>query len=129
MFEKLEISRMAHALASHAMVRQGAIAQNVANADTPGYKAVDAGAFAAAYKEQDGFQARATRAGHLNQPDANPGFALSNRKVPGNQSPNGNTVSLETEMLNSAEVRQQYDMALAIAKMTSGIVRSSLGRR
>ncbi len=129
MFDKLEISRMAHAMARHAMVRQGAIAQNVANADTPGYKAVDAGSFAEIYRQQDGFQARVTRAGHLNLPDAVPTFEVRARTVPGNQSPNGNTVSLETEMLKGAEVRQEFDLALAIAKSTGGILRASLGRR
>ena len=41
MFEKLELTRMAQALAAHAGARMAVIAQNVANADTPGYKAKD----------------------------------------------------------------------------------------
>ena len=42
MFQSLDILRMAQAYATHAATRQQAIAQNVANADTPGYRARDA---------------------------------------------------------------------------------------
>jgi flagellar basal-body rod protein FlgB len=44
-------------------------------------------------------------------------------------SPNGNTVSLETEMVRAVEVKQQHDMALAVYRTVSDIVRTSLGRR
>ena len=54
MFEKLELTRMAQALASHAGTRMGVIAENVANADTPGYKAKDIGSFAAIWAAEGG---------------------------------------------------------------------------
>ena len=41
MFAKLELTRMAQALASHSGARMDVIARNVANADTPGYRARD----------------------------------------------------------------------------------------
>ena len=129
MFEKLEISRMAHALASHAMTRQGAIAQNVANADTPGYRAVDTASFADSYSDQGSFAARATRPGHFGATALPVGFAVTPRPAAGSASPNGNSVSLEAEMMQAAQVRQQYDMALGIAKSVAGILRTSLGRR
>ena len=43
-------------------------------------------------------------------------------------SPNGNTVSLETEMLNGVEVAREHSQALAIYKHALGIIRTSLGR-
>jgi len=129
MFERLDISREAYALAAYAMTRQGAISANIANADTPGYKAVDAPDFARALADGGGLQPLATRPTHLARPDAEQSFTLATRRAPGNESPNGNTVSLETEMVNAADVRQSYDMALAIAKSTSAILRTSLGRR
>lgn len=129
MFERLDISRESYALATHAMTRQAAISANIANADTPGYKAVDAGSFAEELADRGGLQPLATRPSHLARPDAEQRFELSARRIPGNSSPNGNTVSLESEMVNAADVRQTYDMALAIAKSTSNILRSSLGRR
>ena len=129
MFERLEISREAFALATHAMTRQGAISANIANADTPGYRAVDAADFAATLEGGGRLQPVATRATHLARPDAEQSFTVAARRSPGTESPNGNTVSLENEMVKAADVRQSYDMALAIAKATTGILRTSLGRR
>ena len=43
MFEGLEIFQLAGGVARHAASRQAVVAQNIANADTPGYRARDAG--------------------------------------------------------------------------------------
>ncbi len=127
MFEKLEIFQMAGAMLGHAQTRQSAIARNIANADTPGYKARDVASFAQTYRQQtDGFQTRATRAGHLT---GDSGYHPVMIAGTGDESPNGNNVSLETEMMKSAEIRTENDQALAIYKASLGILRSSLGRR
>jgi flagellar basal-body rod protein FlgB len=127
MFEKLELTRMAQGLAANAGARLGIIAQNVANADTPGYKARDLPDFAETYAAGDGLAMRATRAHHFGAPDnpapVEPIFAG------GSASPNGNTVSLEMEMVKSVEARQSHDMALAIYRATSDVIRASLGRK
>ena len=126
MFETLSVTRMATALADHAGARLGLIARNVAGADTPGFKAVDLQDFAATYQDSGGGM-RATRPGHLtsamaaSEPVAQPSG--------GEASPDGNTVSLEREMVKSVDVRQQHDMALAVYRNTSDIIRASLGRR
>ena len=125
MFEKLELTRMAQALAAQSGARMAVIAENVANADTPGYKAKDMPAFAEVY-DAAGPDMRATRAGHLTaaassllpQPDV----------VRGHEAPNGNSVSLEAEMVKSVEARQSHEMALAIYRATSDVIRASLGR-
>jgi flagellar basal-body rod protein FlgB len=126
MFEKLEIVRMAQAYAAHAGARQGEIARNIANADTPGFKARDLRPFDESY-EIAGGQMRATRAGHFD-PTPPSQSDVEDRLVPGAASPNGNTVSLEAEMVKAVEVRQQHEMALAIYRSTSSILRTSLGR-
>jgi flagellar basal-body rod protein FlgB len=127
MFEQLSISHMARALASYSGARLGLIARNVAQADTPGYKAVDLPNFADSYQEAEPYGMRATRPGHLTarsqmmQPVEQPSG--------GEMSPDGNTVSLANEMVRSVEVRQQHDMALTVYRNTSDIIRASLGRR
>ncbi len=127
MFEKLEITRMAQALAAHAGARQTAVAQNIAQADTPGYRAVDLPDFASVYGADDaGPGMRATRAGHIGTEDGTPEFVA--RTVRGAASPDGNTVSVETEMVKAVEVRQEHDMALAVYRSVSDILRVSLGR-
>jgi flagellar basal-body rod protein FlgB len=49
-------------------------------------------------------------------------------RASGREAPNGNTVSLEGEMVKSVEARQAHEMALAIYRATSDVVRASLGR-
>ena len=125
MFEKLELTRMAQSLAAHSGSRMAVIAQNVANADTPGYKAKDLPAFAKVFAAGGGHM-RATRTGHLTTVSAAamPAAETAN----GREAPNGNSVSLEGEMVKSVEARQNHDMALAIYRATSDVIRASLGR-
>lgn len=126
MFETLDVTKMARALAAHAGSRLGVIARNVAQADTPGYKAMDLPDFAASYEAAGGPEMRATRPGHVGA--AHQGLEPILRPSGGEASPNGNTVSLSREMVKSVDARQQHDMALAIYRNTSAIVRASLGR-
>ncbi|HLQ17516.1 MAG TPA: FlgB family protein [Tabrizicola sp.] len=125
MFEKLELTRMAQALAAQSGARMAVIAENIANADTPGYKAKDMPAFAEVY-ESAGQDMRATRPGHLTA--AASGTMPIPDVVRGHEAPNGNSVSLEAEMVKSVEARQSHDMALAIYRATSDVIRASLGR-
>lgn len=125
MFEKLELTRMAQALAAHAGNRMGVIAENVANADTPGFKAKDIADFTSVYAAQDD-GLRTTRPGHLFPPERI--AAAGAVEGGGAEAPNGNTVSLEKEMVKSAQARQEHEMALAIYRATSDVIRASLGR-
>ena len=134
MFDKMEIFRMAFGLATHASARQSVIARNVANADTPGYRSADIAPFAQTYQSQ-AYQSqggatpmRATRARHLGgvMPASNP-IRVFDAGDP--TSPNGNSVSLETEMVKASEVRQQHELALSIYSTSLGILRTSLGGR
>lgn len=127
MFEKLEIVRMAQAMAAHAGARQSEIARNIANADTPGFRARDLRPFGEVYDNPDGGM-RVSRPGHLDA-GSRAGEAAQDRLIAGSTSPNGNSVSLEAEMVKAVEVRQQHEMALAIYRSTSNVIRASLGRR
>jgi flagellar basal-body rod protein FlgB len=125
MFEKLELTRMAQSLAAHSGARMAAIARNVANADTPGYKTQDLPSFDKVFTET-GQEMRATRAGHLST--ATGQATPTAETVRGHEAPNGNSVSLEAEMVKSVEARQSHEMALAIYRATSDVIRASLGR-
>ncbi|WP_415182169.1 FlgB family protein [Phaeovulum sp.] len=127
MFDKLEIMQMARAMASHAALRQNAISQNVANADTPGYAARDVANFADTYESANDEKLKATRPSHLNS-DTHFSAQITSRRDAGAMSPNGNSVSLEEEMVKGVEVKQQHDLALAIYKSSMNILRTSLGR-
>lgn len=121
MYENLSILRLSSALAGHASQRQALTAQNIANADTPGFKARDLAAFTKTYES-------ALRAGAGTQFDTN-AFGAPELDRSTRASPNGNTVSLENEMVRAAEIRHQHDLALTVYRSTMGILRTSLGRR
>lgn len=126
MFENLDVFKMSAAMARHAGQRQAVIAQNVANADTPDFVARDISPFADTFRNPDSsHQPRATRARHLHglfagQPDA------PMMKTPGDGAPNGNQVSLETELLKSVESKRQHDRAVAIYKSALQVLRATI---
>jgi len=124
----LSILDMASALAGHAADRQRVIAGNVANADTPGFRARDLPDFATLYRADAGFALRATRPGHLAMPAGASAQAMIEANVMGAESPNGNTVSLEDQMIRAAQARQQHDLALGVFANSLSILRSSIGR-
>ncbi len=129
MLDKIEIFRLAHAMASHAGTRQAVVAQNIANADTPGYVPRDVTPFQDLVKDTDGgFSGRATRVGHLHgtREIANP--AIFDRET-GAFNPNDNGVILGEEMLKAVEVKRQHDKAMAIYRSGMNILRASLGKQ
>jgi len=128
MFTDLNVFHMAHAMAVHAGQRQSVIAQNLANADTPGYRARDIEPFAQLVaKHGSSAGMRANRPGHLNAPAGEfAGWPVHTPEAPAD--PNKNTVSLEQEILKSVEVKRQHDRALAIYKSSLSILRTSIGR-
>ncbi len=92
MFENLEVFRMSNAMATHAGTRQAAVAQNIANADTPGYRARDVLSFQEVYEPAGlATQLRATRPGHLNAAHS-AGQAEIRLRDGGPSSPNENNV-------------------------------------
>ena len=129
MHQNLTIFRLAHTMASHAGARQAVIAQNIANADTPGYRPRDVISFRDLITDGRGAALKATRPAHLNGAGspAQPQIRLAS--ATGQASPNSNGVSVEEQMLNAVDVKRQHDRALAIYKSTLGILRSSIGRR
>jgi len=46
----------------------------------------------------------------------------------GYREPNGNSVSVENELLRSVDIRRQHDHSIAIYRSTLSILRTSLGR-
>lgn len=122
---KVEVLNMARAMARHAAGSQSIIARNIANADTPGYRAAQLPAFAEIWAGR-GMAMRSSRPGHTPAP----GEIIARPEPNGiNSSPNANSVSLESELVKAAGARQSHDMALAIYRSLSGAIRTSLGRR
>lgn len=99
-------------MARHAARRHALISQNVANADTPGYKARDIGSFAEVMKTRE----------------LTP---LNEAKIferPEMGSPNGNTVSLEDELMQGVQVQNDYNMAISIYRTTLQMMKTAVGK-
>lgn len=126
MFEGLEIFQMAQQLARHAAVQQGVSSRNIAHADTPGYRARTVAPFAESYAAPEP-ALRRTRPDHLGS-DAAQDFRSRVARSPQTANPNGNTVSLEHEMMRATEARMQHDRALSIYRSATSLWRTSLGR-
>ncbi|MDX5360528.1 MAG: flagellar basal body protein [Alphaproteobacteria bacterium] len=128
MYGSLSLLKIATGAARHAASRQTLIAQNVANADTPGYRARDLEAFEVPGASEDGFTAKATRASHG---DASPASLLAARTVdtPGPENLNGNTVDLEDQLVRGAEAQERHAMALGIYGTAIDLMRTAIGRR
>jgi flagellar basal-body rod protein FlgB len=112
MFDRLEIFALASARAQHAAARQAVVAQNIAHADTPGYRARDIADFAETWRAMQEGEGPAPRVIDAGTP----------------ASPNGNTVSLELEMLRGIEAQRAHSRALRIYGSALSILRTSIGR-
>ncbi|NRA98522.1 MAG: FlgB family protein [Rhodobacteraceae bacterium] len=126
MLEKLALLKTAGQLADLAIDRHAVTARNVANSDTPGYKARGLPNFAEVFAVDRDFQLRSTRADHISTTSQGP--AARSFELDTQADPNGNTVTLETELVRSAQAKREHDLALTIYQSTLNIVRSSLGR-
>lgn len=124
------ILQMAQDLAAHATSRQSVIARNVANADTPGYKARDTNTFAESYRENATMRVsnRPVRSGHIALGQTIGAGGIFESAAFGVESPNGNTVSLEDQMVRAADVKHQHDLALGIYAKSMNILRAGMGR-
>jgi len=124
MFEKIELSRMAQAVARHAGARVGVIADNIANADTPGFRARDLPTFQSELR--GGLPMQFSHGRHISVQPL--GMAEATFQHATESAPNGNTVSLEAEMAQSVHARQQHEIALAVYRSTSSVLKLALGR-
>ncbi len=127
MFNDLEVLRLSMSMARHAGARQAVIAQNVANADTPGYRARDLPSFVDSL-ERPAMELRASRPGHLTGAGPFAAMLPAPRPADGPGAPNGNTVSLEHEMLRAVEAQRAHNRAVQIYQTSLGVLRSALGR-
>jgi len=126
MFENISLFQTAGAMARHAAASQAVTARNIANADTPGFRAQTIASFSDTYRAESGEAMRATRPGHMRSSATmstiRPEFSDSD------PSPNGNTVSLEQEMVAAVNNQRENDRAIAIYKHGLTVLRTVIGR-
>lgn len=126
MLKSLDVLQTAMDMARHAGARQAVTAANLANADTPGYRARTIASFAETYQAAPAADLRQTRPGHIASSAS--GSQARVEFSDAEASPNGNSVSVEEEMLNAVEIQREHDRALAIYKHSLTLLRLSIGR-
>lgn len=127
MFKSPDVMRLAQELARYSGARQSQIARNIANSDTPGYRARDLVPFGSLVNSDDPpHRMRVTRTAHLTTEARQPEFRSI--ETGGEASPNGNTVSLEAEMVRATRAKSDHELALTVYRSSLDIIRTSLGR-
>lgn len=123
------------------IARQDVLSQNVANANTPGYRAQDLKApdFAAQLRQAPGaagvtgigdLKLAATRTGHLTASSGGAGSGYTIEAAPGAEAtPDGNTVSLEEQMMKVSQSQMDYAAASQIYRQALNLLRIASGIR
>jgi flagellar basal-body rod protein FlgB len=108
--------------------RQRVLAENVANADTPGFRPRDlAEPRLSAPGAAQPLNLARTAGGHLG-PSAGGGFQASSQQGYDVRA-SGNSVSLEDEMLKVAQNQMDYQAATALYGRSLGLLKTAFGRR
>jgi flagellar basal-body rod protein FlgB len=113
--EPLYLFDLASAQTRWLTIRQAAVAQNVANANTPSYKAAEIAPFSQVY-EAAGVQMATTQPDHLSPDPYDLASVAEKEDSPWEVTYSGNSVSLEQEMLTANEINRDYSLNMAIVK-------------
>jgi flagellar basal-body rod protein FlgB len=110
--------------------RQDVLAENVANANTPGYKARDLKepSFAELLRGADpSNRMAATQAGHIVASTRANAYKVIDDKS-ATPTINGNAVDVEAEMMKVSKTGIDYQFAISLYKKQLGFIKTALGR-
>lgn len=105
--------------------RQSAIASNIANADTPGYRARDVAAFEG-YLSGARLDVATTTPGHISTAPANGIDVKATERSRGENKHSGNTVSLEQELVRAADVKSSHSLTLSVVSSFNQMLLSAV---
>lgn len=115
--------------------RQRVLAENVANADTPRYRAKDlkpptfepSGALRA--PASPSVAVRTTAPGHIQGRPIGGAAFKTDGKTSFEVTPNGNAVNLEEEMMKAADNQMDYQAVSSLYQRGLGVIKTAIGRR
>ena len=105
--------------------RQQVLSQNIANADTPGWRGSDLKPFAEHLARGSGLAPARTDSAHL-APTRNP--AGAGKALTGERSPDGNAVSLDVELAKVADTESAHSLVTGIYQKYLAMFRTAAGR-
>lgn len=107
--------------------RQAVLAQNVANVDTPGWKPRDLEAFSTALSASaEAGSVLRTNPAHLTG-TVDKDLGTTTAATPTGQQPDGNAVSLDTELTKLADTETTQALTTSIYQSYLGLFRTALG--
>ena len=115
--------------------RQKVLAENVANAETPGYSALDIKApdfFRVAVEGtgQGGVATAVTSPMHIAAPAIGNGTPYRTQKVDGYVvTPDGNAVSLEDQMMKVTSNQMDYQTVTSLYQRSLGLLKTAVGKK
>jgi flagellar basal-body rod protein FlgB len=115
----------------HLTARQKLIAENVANADTPGFTPRDLKPFTVASLNAPatgGVSVVRTNAMHIGSAAVTPSRWKATASPGSETTLDGNSVVLEEEMIRMAEARTNYDAAISLYQKSLGLLRTAARR-
>ena len=134
MLDGIDVFRITGARMHQLAARQNVLAQNIANADTPHYRARDVKSFqfdSALLRNQGGvapLRLAGMQPGHITSAGRGATVVADNAKSYG-EDPDGNTVDLEEQMVKQADVAKNYDLATLVYKRSAALLRTAVGGR
>lgn len=131
MLQGIELLQLAGARMHYIQQRQSLISQNIANVDTPGYRARDLAPFRFATSllaQNDQFQSplRLVTSSPLHMQPENAAAAVEETSSE-TEKPDGNTVSLQEQMYKLSENATAFDLASTAYGQTIGILKMAIG--
>ena len=115
--------------------RQKVLAENVANAETPGYRARDIKApdffrMAVEGEGNDGVSTVLTNPMHIAGPLIDNNAPFRPEKVGGYEvTPDGNAVSLEDQMMKVTSNQMDYQTVTSLYQRSIGLLKTAVGKR
>lgn len=113
--EPIHLFDLASRHAQWASVRQVTISGNIANANTPGYRALDVEPFTAVL-DKTALSMTRTRAGHLDVTASGVEPGKVDKQDSWDVTHSGNSVSLDQELIKAGEVNRAYTMNTSIVR-------------
>lgn len=107
--------------------RQKVLSNNVANADTPGFRPSDAVPFQSLLARSRASAAMVTTDAQHMTPSRASLLAVQDRRV-AERTGNGNAVSLDQQAIRIAETDQAHALAMGLHRKYLGLFRMTLGR-
>jgi flagellar basal-body rod protein FlgB len=118
MFDNVKLLQNMSALANHAEKQHALIAENIANSDTPGFKAREMQPFSEVFakSKQTGVSITAIEAG------------VRLMETADIASPNGNTVSLEQQTMLAKQSQGEHELALLVYRKAMDMMKMAIGK-